>query len=290
MTSQPSWRFGLFAAVLLATPVQASSAANAGAVDQIKSSQTIRVAYRDDAAPFSSKGANDAEPSGYMVNLCRGVAKKLAGQFGLANLKVTFVPVTAANRFDAIKNGQADLLCEATSATLARRAQVDFSIATFIDGASVLTTDDTIRDLKGLDGKTVGVLAGSTTENALRGGLKTAGVTGEIVPVKTHAEGLAMLDDGKLTAYFADRSILLSLVKSSKAPTKLSIARDYLTIEPYALALPRGDEDFRLAVDTALSHIYLSPEIRTIFEQSFGESTKPSETIKMIYVMSALPD
>src|SRR5215469_16189863 len=290
MTNQPSWRFVLFAAVLSATQLPVSHAVAAGVVDQIKSSQTLRIAYREDAGPFSSKGANDGEPSGYMVNLCRSVAKKLAGQFGVANLKVTYVPVSAANRFDAIKNGQADLLCEATSATLARRAQVDFSIATFIDGASVLTTDETIGDLKALDGKTVGVLTGTTTEDALRGGLKTAGVSAQIVPVKTHAEGIAMLDDGKLTAYFADRSILLSLLKASKAPQKLSIARDYLTIEPYALALPHGDEDFRLAVDTALSHIYRSGEVGPIFQQNFSTRATQSPLLQALYLLSGLPD
>ena len=57
-----------------------------------------------------------------------------------------------------------------------------------------------------------------------------------------------MLDEGKISAYFGDRSILLFLIEDSKAPQKLRLADDYLTVEPYALALPRGDEDFRLAV------------------------------------------
>ena len=58
-----------------------------------------------------------------------------------------------------------------------------------------------------------------------------------------------MLDDGKVSAYFADRAILMFLAQQSKAPTSLLLAENYLSIESYALALPRGDEDFRLAVD-----------------------------------------
>jgi ABC-type amino acid transport substrate-binding protein len=72
-----------------------------------------------------------------MVNLCEAVAQKLQAQLNL-DLKVTYVPVTAASRFDAIAKGDADLLCEPTSATLSRREQVDFSIATFVDGAGVV--------------------------------------------------------------------------------------------------------------------------------------------------------
>ena len=79
-----------------------------------------------------------------------------------------------------------------------------------------------------------------------------------------------MLDDGKIAAYFGDRSILVSLGNQSKAPDKLLLAEAYLSIEPYALVLPRADEDFRLAVDRALSHIYRNGEIAGIFKRTFG--------------------
>lgn len=49
-----------------------------------------------------------------------------------------------------------------------------------------------------------------------------------------------------------------------------------LTVEPYALALARDDQDFRLAVDTALSHIFRSNTIIAIFDQSFGGKLKRS--------------
>jgi polar amino acid transport system substrate-binding protein/glutamate/aspartate transport system substrate-binding protein len=99
-----------------------------------------------------------------------------------------------------------------------------------------------------------------------------------------------MLDDGKISAYFGDRSILVSLSKESKAPDKLLLAENYLSVEPYALALPRGDEDFRLAIDRALSHIYRSGEIAGIFKRTFGESTKPGQTLQTLYLVVALPD
>jgi len=98
-----------------------------------------------------------------------------------------------------------------------------------------------------------------------------------------------MLDDGKISAYFADRSILVSLIKESKAPGKLMLAENYLSIEPYALALPRGDEEFRLAVDRALSHIYRSGEIAAVFKRTFGDA-KPGQTLQTLYMVSALPD
>jgi len=179
-----------------------------------------------------------------MVDLCRAVAKHLADQRSLPSLNVVYVPVTATDRFEAISGQRTDLLCEPTSATLSRRELVDFSIPTFLDGAGLMVRADGPKNLRDLAGKKIGVLAGTTTEEALRNTLKEAGIAGDDVAAKTHDEGLAMLDDGKISAYFGDRSIPLFLIKQSKAPDKLRLADDYLSVEPCALALPRGDSDF----------------------------------------------
>jgi ABC-type amino acid transport substrate-binding protein len=265
--------------------------ASAGTLDKIRADQAIRIAYRDDARPFSYREAHAAEPAGFIVDLCRAVTKQLATQLGMSALKVVYVAVTAANRFEAIEKHDADLLCEPTSATLSRRKQVDFSIPTFIDGASLLTSDMSLRHLQGLGGHKVGVLAGTTTEEVLRRLLKDRGISAEVVPAKTHDEGLALIESGQTSAYFADRSILMFLLKDvSKAPEKLQISEDYLTAEPYALALAHGDEEFRLAVDTALSHIFRSNEIIRIFDQSFAGKLKRSDLIEALYVISGLPD
>ena len=125
----------LYAAILAAL-VLAGGAASAATLDRIKQDKSIRIAYRDDAPPFSYKGKN-GDPAGFMVDLCRAVAAQLGDQLHLTPLNIVYVPVTAANRFDAITQGKADLLCEPTTETLTRRQQVDFSIPTFVDGAGL---------------------------------------------------------------------------------------------------------------------------------------------------------
>lgn len=89
-----------------------------------------------------------------MIDLCRAVARRLANQLGLPALAVTYVPVTSANRFEAIEKRAADLLCEPTSITLARQRQVDFSVATFVDGAGLMTRDTNLRNFVALSGRT----------------------------------------------------------------------------------------------------------------------------------------
>jgi polar amino acid transport system substrate-binding protein/glutamate/aspartate transport system substrate-binding protein len=203
---------------------------------------------------------------------------------------VNYVLVTAANRFDAIETGNADLLCEPTSVTLSRREHVDFSIPTFVDGAGLLVAGDGPGDFGALAGKKIGVLAGTTTEQSLRDTLASANIAAEVVPAKAHEEGLAMLDKGEIVAYFGDRAILSYLASKSSDSSKLRLADNYFSLEPYALALAHGDEDFRLAVDRALSHIYRSGEVATVFAHTFGNQMQPSDTLKTLYLVSALPD
>jgi len=275
--------------IAAAAAAAAIGAASAGTLDKVRQDQTIRLGVREDAPPFSFKDA-DGAPAGFMVDLCRAVATGLAAELDLKELKVEFVPVTGENRFETIETGKADLLCEPTTETLSRREHVDFSIPTFVDGAGLLVKGDEPSDLGALAGKKVGVLAGTTTETSLRETLANAKIGAEVVPAKTHEDGLKALDDGSISAYFADRAILAYLASKAADSPQLRLANTYLSLEPYALALPRGDSDFRLAVDRALSHIYKSGEIAAVFARTFGGQMQPSDTIKTLYLISALPD
>ena len=74
------------------------------------------------------------------------------------------------------------------------------------------------------------------------------------------------------------------------AGQKLLLADQYFTHEPYALALARGDSDFRLAVDGAISRIFRSDALDRLFRGSFGDAAKPSSILRTMFLMSTLPD
>ncbi|MGH6928212.1 MAG: transporter substrate-binding domain-containing protein, partial [Dongiaceae bacterium] len=141
-------------------------AAAAGTIERVRESGAFKIGYRTDAPPFSYD-SEIGEPAGYVVDLCREVAAAAKQDLGIADLKVEYVTVTAEDRFDAVKSGRVDLLCEATTVTLARRELVDFSLMTFIDGASVMVRSDGPQSFKSLAGHKIGVHAGTTTEAAL---------------------------------------------------------------------------------------------------------------------------
>src|ERR1700729_4094644 len=182
-----AWSFAAAGAAL------ALGSANAGTLDKVRQGKALRIAFRDDAPPFSFTDSTGL-PAGFMIDLCGSVAKHIGEQLNINDLKIAYVLVTAENRFDAIESGKADLLCEPTSETLSRREHVDFSIPTFVDGARLLVSGDGTSDFGALSGKKIGVLAGTTTEQSLRDTLASANITAEIAPSKTHQDRLAMLD------------------------------------------------------------------------------------------------
>ena len=178
---------------------------------------------------------------------------------------------------------------KSTTYKMLRRELVDFSLATFIDGASVMLMADGPGGFGELSGKNVGVRGGTTTEEGLRNTLKKLSVDAKVVPVTTHGDGLSKLEKGELSAYFADRAILLFLAAGSASPEKLNVGADYFSLEPYALALQRGDESFRLLVDRALSRLYRSGAITRVFANSFGNA-EPSDVLRSLYIINALPE
>lgn len=274
--------------VIVAALLLVSQDAAAGTLDRVRETGVFRIGYRTDAPPFSYNSAI-GEPAGYIVDLCREVAAAAKQELGLKDLKVEYVTVTAEDRFEAVKSGRVDLLCEATTVTLARRRLVDFSLMTFIDGASVMVRSDGPQSFKALAGHKIGVHAGTTTEDALRRTLADLKVDAEMVPVADHADGVKRLESGEFAAYFADRAILTFLLLAEGSPQTLRISKEYFTREPYALALARGDDDFRLLVDRTLARLYRSGAIDAIFARSFGKA-KASEILQALYAINALPE
>jgi polar amino acid transport system substrate-binding protein/glutamate/aspartate transport system substrate-binding protein len=267
--------------------------ANAATLDRIRESKTVRIAYDPGAPPFSyivPGSPPTAQPQGYSLELCRAVVDQFKEQLKIPDLRIVYVTVNSQDRFDAITQDKADLLCESSTATLSRRQAVDFSLPIFIDGASFIIRTDGPRDLKFLAGKKVAVLPGTTTEQELRRALTGTRINAEVVLVKTHQDGIDAVEKGEVAAYFADRATLTFLLRKEKQAANLLLADSYLSVEPIALALKKGDSDFRLAVDAALSHIYRRGEITVIFKTAFGVLSTPSPILVTLYQISGLPD
>ena len=276
----------LLPAVALA---QGAAAPLEGRLKKIKDAQSIGIAYRTDAAPFSFE--DNKQAAGYTVDLCRRVVGALEQQLGVKELKIRWVPVTVQNRFETVARGQADLECGASTVTLGRMKEVDFSSFVFVDGTGLLVNASlAAKGLGDLGGKKIGVIAGSSNERALNEALKARVVNATVVPVKTRDDGLAQLEAGAIDAFASDRVLLIGLAGKAKDPKSLALLTDALSFEPYAIALPRGDWQMRLAVNTALAHIYRSGAVGEIFGRWFGALGRPGPLVEMTFLFGALPE
>ena len=277
-------------ALVWLVPASASAQDLQGTLKKIKDSGTIVMGYREQSLPFAFRG-DDGKPTGYSVDLCQRIATGIQQQLKLAKLDVKWVPVTPENRITSVVNGTIDLECGSTTASLSRQEQVDFSSMTFIDGGSLLVKlGANMSTLQDLSGKKIGIVPSTTTDGAIRAVLQKALVNAEIVPVTDHRGGLAALESGSIDAYASDRVILIGLAATAKDPGQFAIAEQYLSYEPYAFMLRRGDAPFRLAVNRVLASLYRSGEIIPIYARWFGKLGQPSKILVAMYALYALPE
>lgn len=280
----------LIAAALAASFLSAAPAfADESTLTKIKQTGTLKLGYRENSIPFSFVG-DDKKPHGYSVELCTLVAEDLVRQLKLQKLEVKWVPVTAQSRFEAVKNGDIDLECGNTTQTLSRRAEFDFSVMTFVDGAGLLyRKGEKPSSLEEIKGQRVAVVSGTTTEKTLDNLVDNAKIGVRLIKVKDHNAAIEALKDKTATAYAADRTVLISTAIIRGSGQAFDLGDDQFSYEPYGLMM-RRDADFRLAVDRTLSGLYRSGEIGVILKRWFEPLGNPGEGLKTMFLLNGLPE
>jgi glutamate/aspartate transport system substrate-binding protein len=255
----------------------------------IKARKALVIGYLSDAYPMSFLD-QDGQPAGYSIDLCRAIAEDVSKAAGVT-LNIKYVPTTLDGRFDAVASGAVDIECGTSTITLSRMRKVDFTNTTFLDGGSLLVKKNSaISGIPALVDETVAVIPGTTTEKSLREALTKSYVNAKVVEVKSHAEGMAALEAGKVSAYASDRVLLVGLLAKTKNPEGFAIAREQFSYEPYGFAVRRNDADFRLVANTALARLSRSGNVFKIFDRWFGALGKPSPALITMYLINATPE
>jgi len=264
------------------------AAASRDTLAKIKKSREVTIAFSGDSLPFSFVDEKQ-QPAGYSIDLCKRVIAQLGRAAGVSELKVNWIVGTVAERLAMVASGKADLDCANTTATQTRMANVDFSSLIFLDGGGLLVKGSAIQKFADLEGKNIGVIAGTTTDARLDAALKQRLVNAKVTRLKDGNEGIAMLESGSLDAFASDKIKLIGLAVQGKDPKALNILPDNLSIEPLAFALPRGDSSLRLEVNRALTQVYAGGEIETIFNLWLGALGQPSGLLAAMYLLNAIP-
>jgi len=287
MTHKTHPRFAVLAVLALGALAPAGASAGA-ALDKIRETGHVRFAYIPQAKPFTSANASGAV-EGYGAALCGKIADALKSQLGIPQLAVDWVPVTIDTAAGAVSGGEADVLCTPSNATLARRKTLSFSIPTFAGGIRAVVRNDVapqVREALELNPKQRPVwrgtpaqgmveatrfatVAGTSSERWLAQGIRKFKLNTATVSVPDYASGIKFLMENKIDVFFAEADVALAAM-DTKAMQELRVLNRQITHEPLALALPRGDEDLRLLVDTALSAAYSAADFPALYGKYFG--------------------
>jgi ABC-type amino acid transport substrate-binding protein len=271
----------------------AAAAAQAQALDgrlkKIAQSKTITLGYRTDAMPFSFTEGKVVD--GFSVDLCKRVVASIERQLNVKSLQVKWVPVTTQSRFDAVAKGAVDMECGASTITLTRMKQVDFSSVIFVESTGLLVKAAAgLRSLSDMTGKKIAVVAGTSNERAVQAQLKRRLISATVAPYKSREEALAALEEGRADAFASDKLLLVGAATGAKDPKSFALLPEDLSIEPYGIVLPRGDSSLRLAVNTGLAQLYASGEIVEIFRRWFEAFGTPPGIILAAYALGAIPE
>ena len=277
----------LFLAALL--PALAHAQTTDKALQRIRDTKKVTIAYRTDAKPFSYE--EGGQPAGYSVELCKRVVASFEQQLKVQPITVKWVPATVQTRLDLVRKGEVDMECGTTTATLTRMQQVDFSNPIWVDATGLIVRKSVgAKGLGGLTGKSIAAVAGTPNIQALEDALKKGLVNAKVVPTKSYDEAIALLESGKVDALAAGKTMLLGIGSKLKDPGQYDLLNDDIGYVPYAIVLPLGANGLRLAVNRALSQIYESEALAEIFRGAFGPNIKPGGALLIMYKLNTYPE
>ncbi|WP_157572099.1 amino acid ABC transporter substrate-binding protein [Hydrogenophaga taeniospiralis] len=250
------------------------------ALSRMAQSGRIRVGYIPTPGTFAFQDAQ-GQTVGYSIDICRRVIDRLRLRLARPDLTPEFLPIQASDRIPMLKAGAIDLECGGNTNTLARQKDVDFSHTFFNTGLRLLARKtlrvDRVNDLAR---KRIAVTRGTTAEARFRKLQLEQGV--QVVMVGSDAEGLKLLEDGSVDAYAQDDVLLYGLMVLSQLKDELVVSGPFMTVEPYAFMLPKGDLALREVVDRSLLDLMHSGELLSIYRKWFdGERLRIPMSIYM---------
>ena len=275
----------------LALVCSAASAAADSVLERISAGGKLVIAHRESSVPFSYVDAKTGKPVGYAVDLCLRMAEVVRKKTGMKEMQVEFLQVTPANRISMIEQGKADLECGSTTNNAEWRQKVAFTVPHFITGARLLVkASSPINRVEDLMGKRLVSTKGTTplkaAEQANRERLM--GIT--ISEAPDHARALEMVEKGEADAFVMDDVLLYGLAANRPDPKALKVVGRFMTTEPLAIMLPKGDPDFKKLVDDEMRRLITSREIHAIYEKWFTQPIPPSNTTLNLPVSYLLRD
>ncbi|MCL4675144.1 MAG: amino acid ABC transporter substrate-binding protein [Pararhodobacter sp.] len=226
----------------LAGAALATGMAAAGTLDDVKARGTLNCGVSTGVNGFSAPDANGTW-QGFDVAICRAVAAAVLGD----PMAVNFVSTTGQTRFTALASGEIDILARNTTWTFSRDVDLGFTFigVNYYDGQGfMINRDRGVSSATELDGATVCIQTGTTTELNLADYFRVNNMSYEPVPIETNAEAQQQYLAGACDVYTTDASGLAATRAGFETPGDHVILPEIISKEPLGPLVRQGDDQW----------------------------------------------
>ncbi|MGR3462766.1 MAG: amino acid ABC transporter substrate-binding protein [Roseovarius sp.] len=258
-------------------------AAAAATLDDVKARGTLNCGVTTGLVGFAAPDANGVW-EGFDVAVCRAVAAAVLGD----PTSVEFVPTTGKTRFTALASGEVDMLARNTTWTFSRDTDLkfDFVGVNYYDGQGFMVPKSLgVTSAKELDGATVCIQTGTTTELNLADYFRKNNMNYEPVPIETNAEGQQQYLAGACDTYTTDASGLAATRAAFENPTEHVILPEIISKEPLGPLVRHGDNEWEDIVRWTLNALITAEELgvtsANVAELASGKTESP-ETNRLL--------
>ena len=248
----------VFFAAMTASGLAAGAAA-AGTLDDVKARGTLNCGVNTGLVGFAAPDAN-GEWQGFDVAVCRAVAAAVLGDPN----DVEFVSLTGKTRFTALASGEIDMLSRNTTWTLTRDVDLKFEFTgiNYYDGQGFMIPKNLgVGSAKELDGATVCIQTGTTTELNLADFFRKNNMDYDPVPIETNSEAQQQYLAGACDVYTTDRSGLAATRASFESPDDHMILPETISKEPLGPLVRHGDNEWGDVVRWTLNALIAAEEL-----------------------------
>ncbi|MBM1222066.1 amino acid ABC transporter substrate-binding protein [Ponticoccus sp. SC2-23] len=237
----------------------AAGAASAATLDDVTARGTLNCGVSTGLVGFAAPDANGVW-EGFDVGVCRAVAAAALGDPEAVN----FVPLTTQTRFTALASGEVDMLARNTTWTFSRDVdlKMEFTGINYYDGQGFMVPRDIgVTSAKDLDGATVCIQTGTTTELNLADFFRVNNISYEPVPIETNAEAQQQYLARACDVYTTDASGLAATRATFENPGDHVILPEIISKEPLGPLVRHGDNEWGDIVRWTLNAMIAAEEL-----------------------------
>ena len=241
---------------------------------KIRSSGKAVIGVREASPPMAYALGANTNFTGYHVELCERIIRKLGPQ-----ARLEYFAMTPQNTMPLVQNGTVDIGCGPATNNLTRQQQVAFAVTTSLSQVRMaVRADSGITDWKQLDGKTVSATTGTTAVQLLRRLERDLDIKINVAQQKDNLESLMSVENGRAAAFVLDDNLLAGVVANSRDPKLYKLAGTSLQSEPIAILFRKDDPAFKQAVDGELKAMMASGEMARHYDKWFMQPIPPTNT------------